>query len=149
MLEPLTVFGSVAQLCAMLWDSMDWGMPGFSVHHQLLELAQTHFHRVSDAVHLFLCHHLLLLPSICPKIRFFSSQWALCIRWSKYWRFSFRISHSKIYSGLNSFMIDWFDLLAVQGNLKSLFQHHSSRASILQLFLRSKTHIHTWLLEKP
>ena len=79
--------------------------------------------------HLILCHPLLLLPSIFPSIRVFSNQSALRNRWSKYW--SFRISPSKEYSGLVSFWIDWFDLLAVQGTLKSLLQHHSSEASIL------------------
>ena len=80
--------------------------------------------------HLILCHPLLLLPSIFPSIRVFSNESALCIRWPKYW--SFRISPSNEYSGLISFMIDWFDLLAVQETLKSLLQHHSSKASILQ-----------------
>ena len=79
--------------------------------------------------HLILCHPLLLLPSIFPSIRVFSNESALCIRWPKYW--SFRISPSNEYSGLISFMIDWFDLLAVQETLKSLLQHHSSKASIL------------------
>ena len=82
--------------------------------------------------HLILCHPLLLLPSIFPNIRLFSLELALCIRWPKYWSFSFSITHFNKYSGLISFSIDWFDLLAVQGTLKSLFQHHSSKASILQ-----------------
>ena len=80
--------------------------------------------------HLILCH-LLLLPSIFPSIRIFSSESALHIRWPKYWSFSFNISPSNEYTGLISFMIDWFDLLEVQGMLKSLLQHHSSKASIL------------------
>ena len=81
--------------------------------------------------HLILCHPLLLLPSIFPSIRVFSKELALCIRWPKYWSFSFSISPSSDYLGLISFRIDWFDLLAVQGTLKSLLQHHSSKASVL------------------
>ena len=100
--------------------------------------------------HLILCRPLLLLPSIFPSIRVFSNELALCIRWPKYWSFSFSISPSSEYSGLISFRIDWFDLLAVQGTCKSLLQHHSSKASILhtQLSLWFNSHIHTWLLEK-
>ena len=82
--------------------------------------------------HLILSCPLLLLPSIFPSIRVFSSESALCIRWPKFWSFSFSISPSNEYSGLISFRMDWLDLLAVQGTLKSLFQHHSSKASILQ-----------------
>ena len=82
--------------------------------------------------HLILCHPLLLLPSIFPSIRVFSKESVLCIRWPKYWTFSFSISPSNEYSGLISFRTDWLDLLAVQGTLKSLFQHHSSKASILR-----------------
>ena len=81
--------------------------------------------------HLILCCPLLLLPLIFPKTRVFSSQLALCIRWANYWSFSFNISPSNVYSGLFSLRIDWFDLLAVQGTLKSLLQHHSSKASII------------------
>ena len=82
--------------------------------------------------HLILCHPLLLLPSIFPSIRVFSNESALCIRWLKYWNFSFNISPSNEYSGLISFRMDWLDLLAVQGTLKSLLQHHGSKASILR-----------------
>ena len=82
--------------------------------------------------HFILCHLFLLLSSIFPSIRVFSSESALCIRWSKYWSFSFSISPSNEYSGLISFTIDWFDLLPVQGTTKRLLQHHSSKASILQ-----------------
>ena len=82
--------------------------------------------------HLILCHPLLLLPSIFPSVRVFSSESVLAIRWPKYWSFTFSISLSSEYSGLISFRIDCLDLLAVQGTLKSLFQHHSSKASILQ-----------------
>ena len=81
--------------------------------------------------HLILCHPLLLLPSIFPSIRVFSNKSVLCIRWPKYWSFRFNISPSNEYSGLISFRMDWLDLLAVQGTLKSLLQHHSSKASIL------------------
>ena len=87
---------------------------------------------VMPSKHLILCCPLLLLPSIFPSISVFSSQSVLCIRWPKYWSFNFRISCSNEYSGLVSFRIDWFHLLAVQGALKSLLQHHSSKASILQ-----------------
>ena len=94
---------------------------------------------VMPSNHLILCCPLLALPSTFPSVRVFSSESALCIRWPKYWSFSFSMSPSNEYSGLISFRIDWFDLLAVQGTLKSLLQHHSSKASILQCsaFLRS------------
>ena len=82
--------------------------------------------------HLILCHPLLLLPSIFPSIRVFSDESVLCIRWPKYWSFSFSISPSKEYSGLISFRMDWLDLLAVQGTLKSLLQQHSTEASIFR-----------------
>ena len=106
-------------------------MQGFPVHHQLLELAQTHVCRLAmPANHLILCRPLLLLPSIFPSIRVLKES-VTCIRWLKYWRVSFSISPSNEYSQLISFMIDWFDPLAIQGTLKSLLQHHSSKASIL------------------
>ena len=106
---------------------MDYSTPGFSVHHQLPELTQTHVHLVDvPSNHLILCCSLLLVPSIFPSIRVFSNESALCIRWPKYWSFSFSISPSNEYSGLISFRMDLFDLLAVQGTLKSLLQHHSS-----------------------
>ena len=82
--------------------------------------------------HLILCRPLLLLPSILPSIRVFSNESALCIRWPKYWSFSFNISPTNEHPGLISFRMDWLDLLAIQGTLKSLLQHHSSKASILQ-----------------
>ena len=82
--------------------------------------------------HLILCHPFLFLPSIFPSIRVFSNESALHIRWQNYWSFSFNISHSNKHPGLTSFMMDWLDLLAAQGTLKSLLQHHSSKASILQ-----------------
>ena len=86
---------------------------------------------VMTSNHLILCHPLLLLPSLFPSIRLFSNELALPIRWPKYWNFSFSIHPSNEYSGLISFRIDWFNLLAVQGTFKSLLQHHSSKASIL------------------
>ena len=86
---------------------------------------------VMPSNHLILCHPVLLLPSIFPSIRVFSNELVLPIRWPKYWSFSFSISPSNVYSGLISFSMDWVDLLAVQGTLKSLLQHHSSKASIL------------------
>ena len=103
------------------------------VLHHLPEFAQTHAHWVYKAIQPF--HpllSLLLLSSIFPSTRVFSNDWALRIRWPKYWSFSFGISPSNEYSGLISFRIDWLDFLAVQGTLKSLLQHHSSKASILQ-----------------
>ena len=87
---------------------------------------------VMPSNHLILCHSLLLLPSIFPSIRVFSNELALCIRWLEYWSFSFSISPSNEHSELISFRMDWLDLLAVQGTLKSLLQHHSPKASILQ-----------------
>ena len=87
---------------------------------------------VMPSNHVILCYPLLLLPSIFPNIRVFSNELVLHIRWPKYWSYSFSISPSKEYSGLISFRIDWLDLLAVQGTLKSLLQHHSSKASVLQ-----------------
>ena len=117
-------FSSVVQSCLTLCNPMDYSTPGFPVHHQLLELAQTHVHQVSDVSnHLILCHPLLLLPSLFPSIRVFSNESALCIRWPKYWSFGFSVSSSNEYSGLISFRIGWLDL-AVQGTLKSLLQHH-------------------------
>ena len=88
---------------------------------------------VMPSNHLILCHPLLLLPSIFPSMRIFSSESVLHIRWPKYWRFSFSLSPSSEYSGLISFTIDWFDLLSVQGTLKSLLQHHSISSSVLSL----------------
>jgi len=110
---------------------MDCSKPGFPVHRQILEFAQTHVHWVGDVIHhLVLCWSLLLLPSIFPSIKVFPNETVLRIRWSKYW--SFIISPSSEYSRLISFRVDWLELLAVQGTLKSLLQHHSSKASILQ-----------------
>ena len=125
--------GSVPQLCLTLCNPMDCSMPGLPVHHQLRERAQTYIHRVNDAIQ---PSHPLLFPllpsSIFPSIRVFSNESALRIRWPKYWSFSFNISSSNENSGLISFRMGWLDLLVVQGTLKSLLQHHSSKASILR-----------------
>ena len=140
-------FSSVAQSCPTLCSPMDCSTPSFPVHHQPLELAQTHIYRVSDAIQ---PSHPLSSPS--PpifnflSIRVLSNESVLCIRWPKYWSFSFSISLSNEYSGLISFKMDWLDLLAVQGTLKSLLQHHSSKASILQhsAFCPTLTYIHNY-----
>ena len=111
---------------------MNCSRPGFPVHHQLPELTLTHvLASVMPSNHLILCGPLLLLPSIFLSIRVFSKESVLHIRWPKYWSFSLSISPSNEYSGLISFTTDWLDLLAVHGTLKSLLQHHSSKASIL------------------
>ena len=137
-------FSSVTQLCRTLCDPMDCSTPGLPVHHQLPELAQLmSIESVIPSNHLILCCPLLLLPSILPSIRVFSNESVLPIRWTEYWSFSFSISPSNEYSELISFRIDWSDLLAVQGTLKSLLQHHSSKASILQcsaFFIVQLTH---------
>ena len=126
-------FSSVAWSCLTLCDPMDCSTPGLPVHHQLPEFAQTHAHWVSDAIQpSHLLSSLLLLPSVFPSIQVFSNESVLHIRWPKYWSFSFSISPSNEHSGLISFRIDWLDLLAVQRTVKSLFQHHSSKASVLQ-----------------
>ena len=125
---------------------MDCSKLGFPVLHYLLEFTQTHVHWVNDAIQ---PSHPLLPPSCLPSIfpmRFFSEESALPIRCPKYWSFSFSICPSNEHSGLISFRIDWFDLFAVQGTFKSLFQHHSSKASVLQCsaFFCSSSHILAW-----
>ena len=111
---------------------MDCGRPGLPVNHQTSEFTQTHVHRVSDGIQpSHPLYPLLLLPPIPPSIRVFSDESALLMRWPKYWSFSLSISPSNEHPGLVSFRMDWLDLLAVQGTLKSLLQHHSSKASIL------------------
>ena len=127
-------FSSVTQLCPTLCNPMNHSTPGLPVHHHLPEFTKTHVHQVSDAIqpsHL-LCRPLFLLLPIPPSIRVFSKESTLCMRWPKYWSFSFSISPSKEHPGLISFRMHWLDLLVVQGTLKSLLQHHSSKASILQ-----------------
>ena len=128
-------FSSVAQSCLTLSDLMNCSTPGLPVHHQLPESIES----VMPSSHLIFCRP-LLLPSIFPSILVFSSESALCSRWPKYWSFSFRISPSNEHPGLISSRMDWLDLLAVQGTLKSILQHHSSKASSSVLsFLYSPT----------
>ena len=111
----------------------------------------TSIESVMPSSHLILCHPLLLLPPIPPSIRIFSHESTLRMRWPKYWRFSFNISPSKEHPGLISLRMDWLDLLAAQGTLKSLLQHHSSKTSILpcSASFTLQLYICTWLLEKP
>ena len=127
-------FRSVAQLCPALCNRMDCSTPGPpSITNSQSPLKLMSIELMMPSNHLILlCHPLLFPPSIFPSIRVFSNESALCIRWPKYWSFSFNISPSNEYSGLISFRLDWLDLLAVQGTLKSLLQHHSSKASVLQ-----------------
>ena len=123
---------SVTQSCPTLCDPMNRSTPGLPVHHQLLEFTQTlSIESVMPSSHLILGRP-LLLPLVPPSIRIFSNESTLRMRWPKYWSFSFSIINSKEIPGLISFRMDWMDLLAVQGTLKSLLQHHSSKASILQ-----------------
>ena len=138
-------FSSAAQSHLTLCDPMDHSPPGFPVLYHLSELAQTlSIECVMRSNYLILCHPLLLLPSIFPSIRIFSNKSVLQLKWPKHWSFRFSISPSNEYSGLISFRMDWLDLLAGQGTLKSLLQHHSSKASVLRLSaLWSNSHIHT------
>jgi len=127
-------FSLVTQSCPTLWNPMDYSTPGLPVHQQLPKFTQTHVHWVGDGIQ---PSHPLSSPSPLAfnwktSIRVFSKESVLPIRWPKYWSFSFNISPSNEYSGLISFRIDWLDLLAFQGTLKSLLQHHSSETSILQ-----------------
>ena len=124
-------FHSVAQSYPALCDPMDCSTPGFPVHHQLPDLTQTHVHRVRDVIK---ASHPLSSPSPTFNLsqhQGFSNESVLCIRWPKYCSFSFSISPSNEFSGLITFRSDWVDLLAIQGILKSLLQHHSSKASVL------------------
>ena len=123
-----TQFSSVTQSCLTLCDPTD----SLCITNTQSLLKLMFIELMMSSNHLILCHPLLLLPSVFPGIRVFSSESALQIRWSKYWSFSLNISSSNKYSGLISFRMDWLDLLAVQGTLKSLLQHHSSKASILR-----------------
>ena len=124
------VYHSVAQSCPTLCDIMNHNTPGLPVHHQLPKFTQTHVHRVSDAIQ---PSHPLSSPSpltpIPPRIRVFSNESTLRMRWPMYWSFGFSIILSKEIPGLISFRMDWLDLLAVQGTLKTLLHHHSSKAS--------------------
>ena len=123
---------SHVQLFVNPWTAACQGFLSIINSWSLLKL--TPIELVMPSNHLILCHPLLLLPSVFPRIRVFSNESVLRIRWPKYWRFSFRISPSNEYSGLISFRMDWLDLLAVQETLKSLLQHHSSKTSILWCF---------------
>ena len=126
-------FSSVAQSCPIPRDPMNHSTPGLPVHHQLPKFIQTYLHWVGDAIQ---PSHSLSSPSLpafnLSSIRVFSNESAVRIRWPKYWSFGFNISPSNEHSGPISFRMDWLDLLAVQGTLKSLLQHHSLKASILQ-----------------
>ena len=125
-------FSSVQSLSRVqLCDPMNHSTPGLPVYHQLPEFTQTHIELVMPSSHLILGRPLLLLPSIPPSIRVFSNESTLRMRWPKCWSFSFSIIPYKEIPGLISFRMDWLDLLAVQGPLKSLLQHHISKASIL------------------
>jgi len=132
---------SVTQSCLTLCDPLDCNIPGFPVLYHLPELAGTHVHWVSDAIQPSILCHPLLPASIFPSIRVFSNESALCIRWPKYWSFSISFSPSNEYLELISFRMDWLDLLAVQGTLKSFLQHHSSKAStfLCSVFLWSNS----------
>ena len=133
MLQCYTKFSLVSQSCPTLYSPMDFSTPGFPVHHQLPEPAQTHVHCIDDAIQ---PSHPLSSPSPpafnLSQHQVFSNESVLCIRWPKYWSFSFNITPSNEHPGLISFRIDWFDLLAVQGTLKSLLIQYSSKASILR-----------------
>ena len=132
-LHLLSQFSSAAQSCPTLCNPMDCSTPGFSVHQKLPKLAETHFHWVIDAIQ---PSHPLSSPSppafILSQHHIFSNESVLHITWPKYWSFSFSISPSNEHPGLMSFRMDWLDLLAVQGTLKSLLQHHSSKPSVLR-----------------
>ena len=137
---------SYVQLFATPWTAANQDSMSITNSQSLLKLMSIESVMLSN--HLILFHPLFLPPSIFPSNRVFPNGLALRITWPKYWSSSFNISPSNEYSGLISFRMDWLDLLAVQGTLKSLLQHHSSKASILWP-LWSTSHIHTWLLEKP
>ena len=138
------LFFSHIRLFATPWTATRQASLSFTISQSFLKLMS--IESVMPSNHLILCHPLLFLPSIFPSIRVFSNESILCMRWPKYWSFSFSICPSNEYSGLVSFRIDWFDLLAVQGTLKSLLQHHSSKASVLRrsaFFIVQLSHTHT------
>ena len=150
-------FSSVTQPCLTICDPMNHSTPGLPVHRHLPSSPRlTSIESMMPSSHLILCRPLLPLPPIPPSIRVFSNESTLLMRWPKYWSFScstfsFSFSPSNEYSRLISFRIDWLDLLAVQGNFKSLLQHHSSNHQFfsIQPSLWSNSHICTWLLERP
>ena len=152
-LPSLNFFSSVTQSCSIPCDPMDCSMPGLPVHHQIPEFTQTHVHWVNDAIQPSHPPLSLSPPAFnLPSIRVFFNESVLHIGWPKHWNFSFSTSACNEYSGLISFRIDWFDLLAVQGTLKSLLRHHNSKAPQFfgtQPSFWSNSHNHTWLLEKP
>ena len=143
----LIQLGSVTQSCPTLCNLMDYSTPGFPVHNQLLELAQTHVHQVGDVIQ---PSHPLPSPfpaaiNLSEHQGLLMNERVLRIRWPKYWSFSFRISTSNKYSGFISFKIDFFDLLVVKGTLKNLLQHHSSKVSVLPcsaFFMVQLAHLH-------
>ena len=128
-------FSSVTQLCPTFCDPMNCSTPGLPVHHQLRSsLRLTSIKSVMPSIHLILCHPLFLLPPIPPSIRVFSNESTLCMKWPKYWSFSFSIIPSNEHPGLITFRMDWLDLLAVHGTLKSLLltpQFKSTNSSVL------------------
>ena len=125
-------YSSFTQSCPALCDPMNCSTPGLPVHPNSQSLLKfMPIESVMPSSHLILCHPLLLLPPVPPNIRVFSNESTLCMRWPKYWSFSFNISPSHEHPGLISFRMDWLDLFGVWGTLKSLLQHHSSKASIL------------------
>ena len=138
-------FSSVAQSCPTLCNPMNRNMPGLPVHHQLPEFKLTSIESVMPSSHIILCCPLFLLPPIPPSIRVFSNESTLCMRWPKYWSFSFSIIPSKEHPGLISFRMDWLDLLAVQGTLKSLLHTTVQKHQFFgaQLSSQSNSHIHT------
>ena len=141
-------FSSVQFSPSVVSDPMNRSRPGLPVHHQLSEFTHTHVHRVGDAIQ---ATHPLSFPSppapIPPSIRVFSNESTLSMRWPKYWSFSFSISPSNEHPGLISLRMDWLDLLAVQGTLKNLCQHHSSKVSIFwrsAFFMVQRSHLIGW-----
>ena len=153
-MEPSPQFSSVQALSRVWLFATPWiaaHQASLSITNSRSSLKLTSIESVMPSSYLILCCPLLLLPPIPPSIRVFSNESSLPMRWPKYWSFSFSIIASKETPGLISFRMDWLDLLAVQGTLKSLLQHHSSKASILhaQLSSQSNSHVHTRVLEKP
>ena len=128
----LALFSSVQSLNCVQLFATPWTAAHLTITNSQSLLNHVSIESVTPSHHLNLCYPLLLLPSVFPSIRVFSNESALCIRWPKYWSFSFSISPSNEHPGLISFRMDWLNLLAVQGTLKSLLQHHSSKASILR-----------------
>ena len=151
-LSPSVQFCSVSQSCPTLatpWIAACQASLSITNSRSLLKLMSIEL--VMPSSHLILCHPLFLLPPVPSSIKVFSGESTLRMRWPKYWSFSFSISPSSEHPGLVSFRMDWLDLPAVQGTLRSLLQHRSSKASIFgaQLSSQSDAHIHTWPLEKP